>query len=46
MTLGKFPDLSLADAKFKAAQIKVDLKNDNIDPFAEKNVLNKKICSQ
>lgn len=41
MTLGKFPELSLADAKFKAAQIKVDLKNENIDPLAEKKRLDK-----
>lgn len=36
MTLGKFPELSLADAKLQAAQIKVDIKNNNIDPLAEK----------
>ncbi|WP_448566024.1 tyrosine-type recombinase/integrase [Thalassotalea ganghwensis] len=39
MTLGKFPELSLADAKFKAAKIKVDIKNENIDPLAEKKRL-------
>lgn len=36
MTLGKSPELSLADAKLQAAQIKVDITHSNIDPLAEK----------
>lgn len=39
ITLGKFPELSLADAKLKTAQIKVNIKNENIDPQAEKKRL-------
>jgi len=39
ITLGKFPQLSLADAKLKAAKIKADLANDNVDPQAEKKRL-------
>ena len=35
VTVGKYPDLSLADAKFEAARIKVDVSN-GIDPIAEK----------
>lgn len=35
VTIGKYPALSLADAKFQAAQIKVDVKK-GIDPIAEK----------
>lgn len=36
ITIGKYPEMSLADANFKAAEIKVDLKQNNIDPLAEK----------
>ncbi|WP_125780993.1 tyrosine-type recombinase/integrase [Pseudoalteromonas rubra] len=36
MTLGKYPDISLVDAKLKAAQIKVDLNNDGVDPLEER----------
>jgi len=45
MTLGKFPELSLADAKLQAAQIKVDIKNNNIDPLAEKKRLDSEVIN-
>lgn len=35
VTIGKYPELSLADAKYQAAQIRVDVKS-GIDPIAEK----------
>jgi len=35
VTTGKYPELSLADAKLEAARIKVDVSN-GIDPIAEK----------
>ncbi|KKE85653.1 Arm DNA-binding domain-containing protein [Pseudoalteromonas luteoviolacea] len=39
MTLGKYPDISLVEAKLKAAQIKVDLNNDGVDPLEERKRL-------
>lgn len=45
MTLGKFPELSLAEAKLQAAQIKVDIKNGNIDPLAERKRLDKEVIN-
>jgi integrase len=36
ITIGRYPELTLADATLKAAQIKVDVKN-KIDPLAEKH---------
>jgi integrase len=35
VTVGKYPELSLGDAKYHAAQIKVDVSN-GVDPIAEK----------
>jgi len=39
ITVGKFPDVSLSEARLQAAQIVIDVKNDNIDPQAEKKRL-------
>lgn len=36
VTIGKYPELSLAAASLKTAHIKLDVKN-NVDPIAEKN---------
>ncbi|WP_275074559.1 integrase arm-type DNA-binding domain-containing protein [Pseudoalteromonas ostreae] len=36
ITFGKYPDVSLAEARLKSAQIVLDVKNENIDPQAEK----------
>lgn len=36
ITIGKYPEMSLADANYQAAKIKIDLK-DNIDPIAERS---------
>lgn len=36
MTIGKYPEMTLADANYQAAKIKIDLK-ENIDPIAERN---------
>ena len=36
ITIGKYPDMSLAEANLKAAEIKINVKESNIDPLAEK----------
>ncbi|MBU2969819.1 tyrosine-type recombinase/integrase [Pseudoalteromonas sp. C2R02] len=35
ITIGKYPDISLADANYQTAKIKIDVKNE-IDPLAER----------